>query len=129
MILPKVSPMPYTRLAFEGLQFARENGLGEEYHKRVFSAYYREGLDIGKIEVLSQLADEVGLDIQQFKESIQSGKYEEAHQQALQHAREEAGITVVPTIMIGNTRLQGLNNKESLEKVILEAINKEASEK
>ena len=36
MRLPRVSPHPYTHLAFEGCHFAKEHGKGNEFHNRVF---------------------------------------------------------------------------------------------
>ena len=42
IILPKVSPQPHTHLAFEGYQFAREHGRGNEYNHRVLAAFFQE---------------------------------------------------------------------------------------
>lgn len=42
MCLPKLSPHPYTHLAFEGYQFAKEHGKENEYHHRVFTAFFQE---------------------------------------------------------------------------------------
>src|SRR3954452_1586745 len=59
--LPPVSPQPHTHLAFEGYQYARGHGKGNEYNHRVLEAFFREGLDIGDVGVLARLAGEVGL--------------------------------------------------------------------
>src|SRR3954465_12831947 len=61
IVLPEVSPQPHTHLAFEGYQYAREHGKGNEYNHRVLEAFFREGRDIGKIDVLAKLAGDVGL--------------------------------------------------------------------
>ena len=34
--LPEVSPQPHTNLAFEGYQFAKEHGKGNDYNRRVW---------------------------------------------------------------------------------------------
>jgi predicted DsbA family dithiol-disulfide isomerase len=45
--MPKVSPQPHTHLAFEGYQYAKEYGKGNEYNHRVLEAFFVEGQDIG----------------------------------------------------------------------------------
>ena len=60
--LPAVSPQPYTRLAFEGLEFAKDKGKGHEYNDRVMRAFFQESRDIGSPEVLAELASDAGLD-------------------------------------------------------------------
>src|SRR5688572_5042849 len=57
--LPRVSPQPHTHLAFEGYQFAKECGKGNEYNRRVLEAFFVEGKDIGDAGVLTELAGEV----------------------------------------------------------------------
>jgi predicted DsbA family dithiol-disulfide isomerase len=116
--LPSVSPQPHTHLAFEGYQFAKEHGKGNEYNHRVLVAYFVEGQDIGQIDVLTNLAGEVGLDRTAFEEALQTRKYREAHQQALRHANEQAGVTGVPMFAIGNQVLTGLQDRKTLETAI-----------
>src|SRR5438477_11598090 len=65
--LPKVSPQPHSHLAFEGYQYAKEHGKGNEYNRRVLKAFFVEGQDIGQIDVLATLAGEVGLDRKEFE--------------------------------------------------------------
>src|SRR3954453_19540785 len=107
--LPPVSPQPHTHLAFEGYQYAKEHGKGNEYNHRVMEAFFVEGQNIGEIDVLTKLADEVGLDGKEFGEALRNRKYRDAHQQALRHAYEEAGVTGVPMFVIGEQVLTGLH--------------------
>ena len=116
--LPQVSPQPHTHLAFEGFQFAKEHGQGNEYNHRVLQAFFADGQDIGQIDVLSKLALEIGLDVHGFSEALRTRKYREAHQRALRHAYEEAGVTGVPMFVIGNEVLTGLQDKQTIETVI-----------
>ncbi len=118
MKLPNVSPQPYTHLAFEGFQFAKEQGLGDAYNDRMFRAFFQEELNIGEIEVLTELAGEIGLDKQEFKAAIESRKYKTTHKQALKHAYEEVGVQAVPTFIIGNKILRGLLRQQDLKKLI-----------
>jgi predicted DsbA family dithiol-disulfide isomerase len=119
--LPKVSPQPHSHLAFEGYQYAKEHGKGNDYNHRVLEAFFVEGQDIGDIGVLTKLAGEVGLDQKEFEEALRSRKYKEIHRLALRHAYEEAGVTGVPMFVIGNEVLTGLQDKETLEAVIEKA--------
>lgn len=119
--LPKVSPQPHSHLAFEGYQYAKEHGKGNDYNHRVLEAFFVEGQDIGNIGVLTKLAGEVGLDQQEFEDALRSGKYREIHRRALRHAYEEAGVTGVPMFVIGNETLTGLQDKDTLAAVIEKA--------
>jgi predicted DsbA family dithiol-disulfide isomerase len=125
--LPPVSPQPHTHLAFEGYQYAREHGKGNDYNNRVLKAFFVEGQDIGRIEVLTRLAGEVGLDEQEFEHALCTRKYQQTHQQALRHAYEEAGVRGVPMFVIGNQVLTGLQDRETLEAVIDEAKERSRS--
>lgn len=116
--LPAVSPQPHSHLAFEGFQFAKELGRGNEYNHRVLEAFFVESRDIGDIDVLTTLAGEVGLDERAFGEALRTRKYRDAHRRALRHAYEEAGVTGVPMFVIGDQVLTGLQDRETLEAVI-----------
>lgn len=118
--LPSVSPQPHTHLAFEGFQYAKEHGKATEYNHRLLRAFFQEDQDIGQIDVLTKLAAEMGLDADDFRQALESRKYREAHQKALQHAYE-AGITAVPAFVIGTRVLSGVQPKETLERAIQEA--------
>lgn len=114
----------YTHLAFEGYQFAKEHGKGNEFHHRVFIAHFQEEQSIEDIEVLTKLAEEVGLSHDAFKEALVSRKYRKRHQEALRHAHQEAQIMAVPTFIIGDEVIQGFTSKERLAKAIDQEIEK-----
>jgi predicted DsbA family dithiol-disulfide isomerase len=116
--LPPVSPQPHTHLAFEGHQYAREHGKGNQYNHRVLKAFFVQGQHIGRIDVLTKLAGEVGLNEEEFEDALRTRTYREAHQRALRHAYEDAGVTGVPMFVIGSQVLTGLQDKETLEAVI-----------
>ena len=54
------SRQPHTHLAFEGHQYPKEHGKGNEYNHRVLEAFFVESRDISDIGVLTKLAGEVG---------------------------------------------------------------------
>ncbi|PVY42983.1 DsbA family oxidoreductase [Pontibacter virosus] len=118
IVLPKVSPQPYTHLSFEGYQYAQEQGKGEAYTHRMFTAFFQEEQDISEVDVLTKLAGEVGLDETGFRQALDSGRYKETHRQALQHAYEEVGIQAVPTFIIGNKLVRGLLREDDLRRLI-----------
>ena len=120
--LPQVSPQPHSHLAFEGFQYAQEHGKGNEYNDRILRAFFVESQNIGDIGVLTRLAGEVGLDENEFEQALHTRKYQKAHQQALRHAYEEAGVTGVPMFVIGNQVLTGLQDRDTLEAVIEEEL-------
>lgn len=124
IVLPKVSPQPYTHLAFEGYQYAKENGKGNEYNKRILKAFFQEEQDIGDINILTKLAGEVNLNTDEYRSALETRKYQETHQKALQHAYKEADISAVPTFIIGDAKIAGIRSKESFEDIIAEEINK-----
>lgn len=129
MKLPNVSPHPYTDLAHEGYHFAKENGKSKAYNDRVYQAFFQEDQNIGEIDVLTNLAKEVGLDEVAFKEALVSRKYQVTQEKALKHAYEEAQITGVPTFIIGEERIAGAATKETFAQVIEAESKKIKSEK
>lgn len=106
-IPPKVVPRPYTHLAFQGLYFAREQGLEEAYCRRVFRAYFEEERDIGDLRELVSLAAEAGLDPESFRASLESGQWEAQELEAVRHAKQDLKVQVVPTAFLGEHRLEG----------------------
>ncbi|MCP3763366.1 DsbA family oxidoreductase [Domibacillus sp. A3M-37] len=118
IVLPNVSPQPYTHLAFEGYQFAKANDKGNEYNDRMLRAFFQEQQNIGDVDVLTKLAGEIGLDEGAYRAAIENRTYKEAHEKALDHAYNEAEITAVPTFMIGSTKVSGIRSKEALEQII-----------
>lgn len=118
--LPSVSPQPYSALAWQGYQYARDKGLGADYHHRVLCAFFQDDLDIGRIEVLVTLAQQLGLDAEDFEAALREGRYLAAHTQALIQARE-LGVSSVPSLRIGRHWLPGVQSAEVLLQVLREA--------
>jgi predicted DsbA family dithiol-disulfide isomerase len=128
MKLPTVSPYPYTNLAFQGLEFAKDHGKADEYNDAVFRAFFQQSRDIGRIDVLADIAKEVGLDPEQFRAALEQGTYRDRVQQLLRTAYERVGVTVVPTMIIGRQRLEGLYPAETMRQVIESELAHEAAE-
>lgn len=97
---PNICPRPYTRLAFEGYFYAKEQGKGEVYGDKVYRAYFIDDKDIGDMELLSDLAAESGLDREDFKQALIDGIYGKEEKEAVRHSREDLKVKSVPTIYI-----------------------------
>ena len=118
MKLPTVSPYPYTNLAFQGLEFAKDHGKADEYNDAVFRAFFQQSRDIGCIDVLADIAKEVGLAPEQFRDAFEQGAYSDRVQQLLRTTYERIGVTAVPTMIIGRQRLEGLYLADTIRQVI-----------
>lgn len=118
IVLPSVSPQPYSRLAFEGSLVAQKQGKDREYNHAVFRAFFQEDKDIGQLAVLCDIAAAVGLHESEFATALESGTHRDEHAQLLRHAVEDAGITSVPTTFVGNTPLVGVRSQAELEDIL-----------
>jgi predicted DsbA family dithiol-disulfide isomerase len=116
--LPTVSPQPYTRLAFEGLEFAKEHDAADAYNSAVMKAFFQQNQDIGDLDILTTIAAGVGLDLSEFEQALEVGTYAERHQALLRQAYEDEGVTGVPLFMIGNRVLMGLQSREAIEATV-----------
>ncbi|MGL4687802.1 MAG: DsbA family oxidoreductase, partial [Fusobacteriaceae bacterium] len=76
---PRVSPIPRTALAFEGLEIAKEFKKDKEYINLVMDSYWLENKNIGDISVLAKIAKEIGINEEYFKKGLLENKYKEAH--------------------------------------------------
>jgi predicted DsbA family dithiol-disulfide isomerase len=68
-------------------------------HDRLFAAYFRDHLDIGRQEILWRLARETGLDMARFEEDYAAG---DAYETALHDYAEGTawfGVSAVPTVI------------------------------
>jgi predicted DsbA family dithiol-disulfide isomerase len=116
--LPAVSPQPYTHLAFEGLEFAKDHGAADAYNSGVMRAFFQRSEDIGDSEVLTRVASESGLDPDAFRGALKQRTHADRVDRLLRHANEEVQVTGVPLFVIGNQRLSGVQPKAALESAI-----------
>lgn len=91
-----------SRLALEASEYARDQGRYDLFHDRVFRAFFTETLDIGKMEVVLKVADEVGLDTDGLAQALEEGRYAQRLAHA-QHEGERIGITAVPTFILNES--------------------------
>lgn len=95
--LPPVQPR--SRNALEAAEFAKEAELFDGFHRKLFEAFFRDGLDIGNIEILADLGEQAGLDPRKLRKELHEGRYTE--RVLKDHARaREMGIAGVPAVII-----------------------------
>ncbi len=97
---PSVIPRPYSRLAFEGMFFARDHGLEEKYSDLIYKKYFIEEQDIGDIEVLTSVAKTIGLNEEEFKAALETRQYTNCEKQAVEKTIAEYHPKTVPVLYI-----------------------------
>ncbi len=123
IVLPRVSPQPYTRLAFEGALEARDQGKADAYNHRMFTAFFQDELDIGNIDVLSDCAAEIGLDKKIFRAALDDRLHSQECEQQLSLGRDRLAINSVPTFVIDNRiGIPGMVPKDALVSVFREQL-------
>lgn len=120
LTLPSVSPQPYTDVAFRGSYFAAEHGKAQVYHRRMLTAFFNDDLDIGDRAVLGELAADIGLDRADYLSSLDDERNIRRHREALAEATK-LRISVVPTIIIGSRRIDGVASDAAIEAALDEA--------
>lgn len=101
-------------------EFARDNGKFHEYHEAIFKAYFTEGEDIGKVDVVNNILDELALDKDKFMAAVKDGLYEDRLEQA-GNAAHINQINSTPTFIINNKyAMVGAQPVESFRKALLD---------
>ena len=106
-----------SRQAQELGKWAEEKGKGDEFHHAVFRAYFVEGKNIAKKEVLSDLASRVGLVKEEAFEILEKRSFKADVDKDWRLSREW-GITAVPTFVINGERLVGAQPYGVLEEFV-----------
>ena len=101
------------------LHEAHEQGLQWACKMRILKAYFTEGQNIDNIEVLQNLATEVGLKTEHLDLAILGGKHSRAFTQDLQEA-QDLGLRGVPNFIFDRkVAIHGAREVEVFEKALL----------
>lgn len=92
-----------SRMALLAAEYAREHGKLDVFHPALFAAYFSHGLDIGDVEVLASIAKDAGLDPDNMRDAVASGKYL-PHLEEAKIAASRFGVSGVPTFVIDGKR-------------------------
>lgn len=106
-----------SRLAQELGKWAEVKGHGDAFHKAVFHAYFVAGSNIGKANELVNLAESLGLPVEEAKEVLDSRRFRDAVD-ADWDLSHKMGITAVPTFVFDQRAVVGAQPYEVLERLI-----------
>lgn len=118
--LPTVSPQPYTRKAFLGLQYAKQQGKGNEYATAVMKAFFQQDQNIGEDEVLKSILEKLGINSAGLDEFVNSPQANAQHDADLNYAKQ-VGIQAVPSLAVGAQFFSGVPSVQALRDAIQHA--------
>ena len=106
-----------SRRAQELGKWAESVDKGDEYHAAVFKAYFADGLNIGKVSVLVELAESLGLDRRRAEEILSRGTFKDEVDRDWEYSRA-CGITAVPTFLAGGRVVVGAQPYDVLGELV-----------
>lgn len=105
--------VPWTRKAHELRTLAAGKGLEREVHAAIFRAFFQEGEDIGRVDVLVRLAMAAGLDYSETKAVLDVDKFTGAVEEEGRRVRD-LGVPSPPTLVVRGRRTEGWEGREAL---------------
>ncbi|WP_405098820.1 DsbA family protein [Oceanobacillus sp. FSL H7-0719] len=111
--------------AHHAFQYAKEQGKGNEFFKRFYSAHFSEGELLSDADTIARLAEEVGLDKAAVLESTQEQAYTAKVNQDIQEAGQ-IGVQGVPFYVFNNKyAVSGAQPVEQFKQVLEQVWNEE----
>jgi len=107
------SLVPWTRKAHELLRHAEEGARGEGMALRIFEAYLLQGRDIGRVDVLVELARAKGLDPTEAKAVLDVDRFESDVAADKTHA-DSLDVSVPPVMIRGDERREGFQDRHAI---------------
>jgi predicted DsbA family dithiol-disulfide isomerase len=124
----RISRQPNTSDAHRLIHWAEAIGKSPEMKQRLMDLYFTEGADLSNREVLVQAAADVGLNAEEVRAALASGK-DEAVIESEATSAKEAGIQGVPMFIFGGRfAVSGAQGPEYLAQAIERAAQDEAAE-
>ena len=97
--IKRPAAMPRTRKAHEAAAYARSEGKHADMHAAIYAAYWQDGRDIGRIDVLVDIGRESGLDPTRLKVALDIDQWTEVvEQDEIRAAR--LGLSSVPAYVL-----------------------------
>ena len=116
MRLPPVQPR--TRLAHAAAKWAADNGKFTSFNRELFKAFFQDGRDIGKLDILLQIAEKLEMDPEKFVSGLQMDAYERRVLQDEEMARQ-ADVRAVPAYVVNGTVLAaGVQSLAQLQQLL-----------
>nr|WP_312507951.1 DsbA family oxidoreductase [Pseudomonas luteola] len=108
----RLPPMqPRSRRALEVAEHARQSGQFDAMHRGIFKAFFEQGRDIGRDDILLDIANLQGIDTFELGVALEENRHTQSvlDDEAL---AQTLGITAVPTLLI---RLEGQAYEEATQ--------------
>ena len=99
----KIERLSNSRAALEISELARDKGVYDQIHTRLFRAYFQDGKNIGDHDVLCDIGEKAGLDRHEITEVLNNGLYKDRLDSALLEVKER-GISAVPTFIFSDNQ-------------------------
>jgi predicted DsbA family dithiol-disulfide isomerase len=110
--------IPNSHPALNVAELARERGVHDAVHDALMRGYWAEGRDIGDVEVLAGIGAEHGLDPDEVRDVVASGRYEDLIRASTAEVLE-AGAGGVPAFAVDDRLLiPGAQPHELFERVL-----------
>ena len=109
-----------SRLAQELAKWAESEGKGDKIHDTLFRAYFVDAKNIGKREVLVEIAEQVGLPPNEAMDVLLSRSFKQAVDADWKRC-VAFGVNAVPTFLAGRFMMVGAHPYENLEQLVIRA--------
>lgn len=121
LLLVRPTVVPRTRKAHEAALFAREHDLEESMRLAIFRAFWETSADIGRIDVLTGLGEEIGLDPAELKIALDIDRFRDPIERDAATAHR-LKVRDVPTIYVGTGAtariLAGIQSRAGLDSAL-----------
>ncbi len=111
-----------SRLSLKVNEYAKLEGKHEAFHKAIFKAYLEDDKNIGDVDTLLDISQNVGLDRIKTKAFIESNEAEKL----IIDSKNEAlrlGINSVPSFIIGKNLIRGAYPYDSMKELFIKAFS------
>ena len=103
-----------SRLAQELRKWVESKGIGDQFHRAVFNAYFVERINIGKVDELIRLSKSIALPEEEAKEVLKSRRYKGEVDSDWNYCYAQ-DVTAVPNFAIDYQKAVGFQPYEALE--------------
>ncbi len=110
--------LPHTRKAHELMLHTPQGDSRSALHSAIFTAALEEGRDIGRVDVLVDLAVAAGLDRSETRAVLDVDRYTEEVEQ-IREASSTTGVVGVPTLMRDDVLLEGVHDSEAIRAFVM----------
>lgn len=110
--------VPWSRKAWELVLHGREVGAEQPLRDALFRAFHEEGTDVGRVDVLVELAASLGLDTTRAKAVLDVDR----HAAAVAESAREAGTRgadTPPALWTGSELVQGFHDRDALRTLLV----------